>query len=59
MSRLDDLLTDIFGNIVGNKLTDVEKEQLLYRAIAMLCDIKDQLNRIERKIERNHNGYYS
>ena len=49
---MESFLVDVLGNIVGNKLTDVDKERMLKFGVDILVDIKQQLDRIENKLNK-------
>ena len=49
---IETLLLDIFGNVVGNKLTDGDKERMLRSTLELLIAVHRKLDRIEKKIER-------
>ena len=52
MPDMESFLVDVLGNIVGNKLTDVDKERMLKFGVDILVDIKQQLDRIENKLNK-------
>ena len=52
MNNLDNFLQDVFGNIVGNTLTDRQKMQLLESLFRMVIELHNKLDRIERKLDR-------
>ena len=52
MNDFEAFLVDVLGNIVGNKLTDVDKERMLKFGVNVLIDIKHQLDRIEHKRDK-------
>ena len=52
MNDFEAFLMDVFGNIVGNKLTDIDKERMLRFGVNVLVDVKQQLDRIEHKIDK-------
>lgn len=52
MPDIESFLVDVLGNIVGNKLTDVDKERMLKFGVNILVAIKQQLDRIENKLDK-------
>ena len=58
MNDFEAFLVDVLGNIVGNKLTDVDKERMLKFGVNVLIDIKHQLDRIEHKIDKLNKEKY-
>lgn len=58
MNDFEAFLMDVFGNIVGNKLTDIDKERMLRFGVNVLIDIKQQLDRIEHKIDKLNKEKY-
>lgn len=58
MNDFEAFLVDVFGNIVGNKLTDIDKERMLRFGVNILVDVKQQLDRIEQKIDRLNKEKY-
>ena len=52
MPTTNEFLMDLFANIVGNKLTDADKEQMLRAILELLLEVRERLDNIERKIER-------
>lgn len=51
MNNLETFLQDVFGNIVGNALTDRQKMELLDTLYRMLIALHEKLDRIESKID--------
>jgi hypothetical protein len=51
MTNLDSFLQDIFGNIIGNTLTDRQKMELLEVLFRMVIELHTKLDRIEHKID--------
>ena len=52
MPTTNEFLLDLFANIVGNKLTDADKEQMLHAVIELLLEIRERLDNIEHKIDK-------
>lgn len=51
MNNIDNFLQDIFGNIIGNTLTDRQKMELLETLFRMVIELHAKLDRIEHKID--------
>ena len=52
MNELENFIVDVLGNIVGNKLTDVDKEKLLQATFQLTLELRERLASIEHKIDR-------
>ena len=59
MSSIDNFLTDVIGNIVGNTLTDRQKMELLETSVRMLLEVHTRLDRIENRLKDIDNAVSS